>query len=109
MGKIIAVATPKGGVGKTTTAYNLSYAFALNGKKTLLIDADPSGSCSSVFYDLNFNGGIFDIFNYTKLLKHIIHQTNQKNLFFIPLKIFLFMMKPDYPNLLVMSYYLEIN
>ncbi len=86
MGKIIAVATPKGGVGKTTTAYNLSYAFALNGKKTLLIDADPSGSCSSVFYDLNFNGGIFDIFNYTKLLKHIIHETNQKNLFFIPFK-----------------------
>jgi chromosome partitioning protein len=84
MGKIIAVATPKGGVGKTTTAFNLSYAFALNGKKTLLIDADPSGSCSSIFNDLNFKGGIFDIFNYTKLLKQIIHQTNQKNLSFIP-------------------------
>jgi chromosome partitioning protein len=83
MGKIIAVATPKGGVGKTTTAFNLAYAFALNGKKTLLIDMDPSGSCSSIFVDMSFNGGIFDIFTYSKLLKHVIHPTRQKNLSFI--------------------------
>ncbi len=86
MGKIIAVATPKGGVGKTTTAFNLAYAFALNGKRTLLIDADPSGSCSSIFNDLDFSGGIFDVFGYSKLLKQVIHQTKQKNLFFIPFK-----------------------
>lgn len=86
MGKIIAVAAPKGGVGKTTTAFNLSFAFALNGKRTLLIDADPSGSCSSIFTHINFNGGIFDIFNYSKLLNQVIHQTKQKNLFFVPFK-----------------------
>ena len=87
MGKIIAVATPKGGVGKTTTAFNLSYAFALNSKRTLLIDADPLGSCSSLFNNnINFNGGIFDIFNYSKLLNQVIHQTKQKNLYFIPSK-----------------------
>ena len=86
MGKIIAVATPKGGVGKTTTAFNLSYAFALNGKKTLLIDADPSGSCSSVFNNMNFKGGIFDIFSYSKLLSQVIHQTKHKNLHFVPFK-----------------------
>ena len=86
MGKIIAVATPKGGVGKTTTAFNLSYAFALNGKKTLLIDADPSGSCSSIFNDLNFTGGIFDIFSYSKLLSQIVHRTKHKNLHLVPFK-----------------------
>ena len=47
MGKIIAITTPKGKVGKTTTAINLAVAFALSGKKTLLIDLDPAGSCAS--------------------------------------------------------------
>ncbi len=86
MGKVIAVAVPKGGVGKTTTAVNLAASLAVAEKRTLLIDVDPYGACSISlgFTPDKIHGDIFSVFSFAKSFSQVIHKTQLKYLDLIP-------------------------
>ncbi len=83
---VISVAAPKGGVGKTTTAVNIAVGLSNKGKKTLLIDVDPSGYSSSAFgYDEEkIFANVIDLYKQTKNVQEVIHRTQFPNLEIIP-------------------------
>lgn len=86
MGRIIAIANQKGGVGKTTTSVNLSACLAHIGKKVLLIDSDPQGNATS---GVGINKGdvqdcIYSILIDDVPVQDVILQTDIENLDIIP-------------------------
>jgi chromosome partitioning protein len=87
--KIITIAIPKGGVGKTTTAVNLAASFAVLEKRVLLIDTDPFGACSMSlgFTPEKIKGGLYEVFNFIHSMAQVIHRTDLPFLDFIPTNI----------------------
>ncbi len=86
---IIVIANQKGGVGKTTTAINLSAACAMQGKRVLVIDLDPQGNTSLSFLEpTSVSESAFELFTeVNQPLENLIYSTKVENLEIIPSKI----------------------
>ena len=81
MGKIIATANQKGGVGKTTTAVNLAACVADAGKRVLLMDIDPQGNATSGLGVSNKKGyTMYDLLTGAATARQALRQTKVKNL-----------------------------
>jgi len=95
--KIVSIANQKGGVGKTTTALNLSAALALTDATVLVIDSDPQGNLTTGFGIKrdDVKSGLYDLYVGNQKIEDVMVKTMVPNLYIVPTTMDLFSAEID--------------